>query len=77
MERYLVIAPLLLIGQPVIAVWIVAVLANITALLVHLNWNGFGLSQEIWTITMILTGTLLVSLAILQFKNPFLGLSVI
>jgi CDP-diacylglycerol--glycerol-3-phosphate 3-phosphatidyltransferase len=32
MERYLVIAPLLLIGQPVIAVWIVAVLANITAL---------------------------------------------
>jgi CDP-diacylglycerol--glycerol-3-phosphate 3-phosphatidyltransferase len=32
MERYLVIAPLLLINQPVIAVWIVAVLANITAL---------------------------------------------
>lgn len=32
MERYLVIAPLLLLGQPVIAVWIVAVLANITAL---------------------------------------------
>jgi len=32
MERYLVIAPLLLLNQPVIAVWIVAVLANITAL---------------------------------------------
>jgi len=32
MERYLVIAPLLLFNQPVIAVWIVAVLANITAL---------------------------------------------
>jgi CDP-diacylglycerol--glycerol-3-phosphate 3-phosphatidyltransferase len=32
MERYLVIAPLLLLNQPVIAVWIVAILANITAL---------------------------------------------
>ena len=32
MERYLVIAPLLLFNQPVIAVWIVAILANITAL---------------------------------------------
>ncbi len=32
MERYLVIAPLLVFNQPVIAVWIVAVLANITAL---------------------------------------------
>ncbi|PWH15217.1 MAG: CDP-alcohol phosphatidyltransferase family protein [Anaerolineae bacterium] len=32
LERYLVIAPLLVLNQPVIAVWIVAVLANITAL---------------------------------------------
>ncbi|MEI6288862.1 MAG: CDP-alcohol phosphatidyltransferase family protein [Chloroflexota bacterium] len=32
MERYLVLAPLLLFNQPVIAVWIVAILANITAL---------------------------------------------
>jgi len=32
MERYLVIAPLLVLNQPTIAVWIVAVLANITAL---------------------------------------------
>jgi CDP-diacylglycerol--glycerol-3-phosphate 3-phosphatidyltransferase len=32
MERYLVIAPLLLFNQPILAVWIVAVLANVTAL---------------------------------------------
>jgi CDP-diacylglycerol--glycerol-3-phosphate 3-phosphatidyltransferase len=32
MERYLVIAPLLLFNLPVFAVWIVAILANITAL---------------------------------------------
>jgi CDP-diacylglycerol---glycerol-3-phosphate 3-phosphatidyltransferase len=32
MERYLVIAPLLVLNLPSIAVWIVAVLANVTAL---------------------------------------------
>jgi len=32
MERYLVIAPLLLLNLPAVAAWIVAVLANITAL---------------------------------------------
>jgi len=31
-ERYIVLAPLLVLGQPVLAIWIVAVLANITAL---------------------------------------------
>jgi CDP-diacylglycerol---glycerol-3-phosphate 3-phosphatidyltransferase len=31
-ERYLVLAPLLLFGLPQIAIWIIAVLANITAL---------------------------------------------
>jgi CDP-diacylglycerol---glycerol-3-phosphate 3-phosphatidyltransferase len=31
MERYLVLAPLLLFSKPVIAVWIVAILANFTA----------------------------------------------
>lgn len=32
MERYLVITPLLLLNQPIIAVWILAILTNITAL---------------------------------------------
>jgi CDP-diacylglycerol--glycerol-3-phosphate 3-phosphatidyltransferase len=31
-ERYLVIAPLLLLNLPIVAIWIVAVLANVTAL---------------------------------------------
>jgi CDP-diacylglycerol---glycerol-3-phosphate 3-phosphatidyltransferase len=30
-ERYLVLAPLLVINQPIIALWIIAILANITA----------------------------------------------
>lgn len=31
-ERYIVLAPLLVLGQPELAIWIIAVLANITAL---------------------------------------------
>lgn len=32
MERYLVLAPLLVLNQPIIALWILAILGNITAL---------------------------------------------
>lgn len=37
--------------------WItVATIANITAFLVSLNWNGFGLSDSTWTILVLLVG---------------------
>jgi len=37
--------------------WIcIAIIANVTALLVHYNWNGSGISEEIWTIIMISAG---------------------
>jgi hypothetical protein len=32
MERYLVLAPLLVFNQPIIALWILAILGNFTAL---------------------------------------------
>jgi len=58
--------------------WIcIATIANVTALLVHYNWQGFGLSEEAWTIVMISAGALIASLALLDLKNPFIGLSVI
>jgi hypothetical protein len=58
--------------------WIcIATIANVTALLVNYNWNGFGISEETWTIIMIGTGTLIVCLAMLSFRNPFIGLSVL
>jgi len=58
--------------------WIcIASIANVTALLVGANWNGFNISQEIWAIIMILTGMLIVALTIYNLKNPFIGLSVI
>jgi hypothetical protein len=58
--------------------WIcIATIANVTALLVHYKWNGFGVSEEAWTIIMIIAGALIASLALFRFRNPFIGLSVI
>jgi hypothetical protein len=58
--------------------WIcIATIANVTALLVDTGWNGFGISEEAWTIIMILAGTLLVTLTLYRLTNPFIGLSVI
>ncbi|MEZ5072387.1 MAG: family 16 glycoside hydrolase [Bacteroidales bacterium] len=57
--------------------WIcIATIANVTAVLVHAGWNGFGLSQESWTILMIATGTLIVAATILRIDNPYIGLAV-
>lgn len=58
--------------------WIcVATIANITALLVHYQWNGFGISHEIWTITLIAAAALIASLSLFRFDNPYIGLVVI
>jgi hypothetical protein len=58
--------------------WIcIATIANVTALLVGIGWGGMGISQEAWTIIMIAAGTLIVSLAIMRFENPFIGISVV
>jgi hypothetical protein len=37
----------------------VATIANITALLVKIDWNGFGISPDIWSLIMIVTATIL------------------
>lgn len=58
--------------------WIcIATIANVTTLLVNYNWNGFGISQELWTIIMIAVGALIVSITLYRLNNPFIGLSVI
>ncbi|MFH0757609.1 MAG: tryptophan-rich sensory protein [Bacteroidota bacterium] len=58
--------------------WIcIATIANVTALLVDTGWGGIGISPEAWTIVMIATGTLIVSLTIMRFNNPYIGLSVV
>jgi tryptophan-rich sensory protein len=58
--------------------WIcIATIANITALLVNYNWNGFGIPQEVWTIIMIAVGTLIAVLTLYRLDNPYIGLVVI
>ena len=58
--------------------WIcIATIANATALLVHYQWNGFGISEQLWTIIMITAGAVITSLSIYSFNNPFIGLAVI
>lgn len=58
--------------------WIcIATIANVTALLVNYDWNRFGISEVAWTIIMISVGTIIVALAISNFRNAFIGLAVI
>lgn len=58
--------------------WIcIATIANVTALLVNYSWNGFGISEEVWTIIMIAAGAIIASLSIVNMRNPFIGLSVV
>lgn len=40
--------------------WItVATIANVTSLLYYLNWSGWGISPEIWTVIMLLAGVVI------------------
>jgi len=50
--------------------WItVATIANVTAVLVTINWDGFGLSEQIWTIFVIIVATLITILIIITRKD--------
>ena len=40
--------------------WItVAAIANITVYLVSINWNGFNLSESLWTVIIIIVGLII------------------
>jgi hypothetical protein len=54
-ERWLIDAPFsIYLG------WIsVATIANVSVVLLDLNWSGFGISETIWTVVVLLVGTLL------------------
>jgi len=55
--------------------WItVATIANITALLVTLGFSGWGLSEPVWTSTLIIIGTLIgMTTAILAKDIPYVA----
>lgn len=50
--------------------WItVATIANITAFLVSISWSGFGISEVIWTIIILIVGTIIGILTSLKNKD--------
>lgn len=58
--------------------WItVAAIANITVFLVSVSWNGFGISDFIWTSIILLIGTLIGILRIHKDRNMAYGLVLI
>ncbi|MBU2566399.1 tryptophan-rich sensory protein, partial [Patescibacteria group bacterium] len=58
--------------------WItVATIANITVFLVSLNWSGFGISEQIWTVIILLIGALIGILRMLKDKKIPYGLVLI
>lgn len=55
--------------------WIsVATIANITVLLVSLNWNGFGLSDVFWVIFILFVGVGIGIWRMFKDRNPAYGL---
>ena len=54
--------------------WItVATIANITAFLVDKNWAGFGLSDQTWTILILLVGTIIGLITLLKNRLATYG----
>jgi len=55
--------------------WItVATIANVTTLLVSLNWQGFGIPDYIWTIVVLIIGLIIGSITMYKKKDFFFGL---
>ncbi|MFO7678125.1 MAG: hypothetical protein R6V50_07090 [Thermoplasmatota archaeon] len=54
--------------------WItVATIANVTAALVVSSWNGFGFSESLWTILIIVVATLIAILVVYMRKDYAYG----
>lgn len=52
----------------------VATIANMTVLLVSINWNRFNLSQEFWTITILVVGSIIGITTTIKNKDIAYGL---
>jgi uncharacterized membrane protein YuzA (DUF378 family) len=55
----------------------IASIANITVLLVSLNWNRFGLSENIWTIITLLIGLIISATVIIKNDDISYGFIII
>ena len=47
----------------------VATIANVTAVLVVINWNGFGIGEEIWTMVALIIATIITLLVLFTRKD--------
>lgn len=57
--------------------WIcIALIANVTAVLVLIKWNGFGISEVVWTVLLITAGAGIAVWLIRVLNNSFLAFSV-
>jgi hypothetical protein len=55
--------------------WItVATIANVTTLLVGLDWNGFGIAEQTWTILILVVGMLIAAATIIRNRDVAYGL---
>ena len=58
--------------------WItVATIANVTTLLVDIGWNGFGISESIWTIVILAVGAAIGILTMISFRDMAYGVVLI
>ena len=50
--------------------WIsIASIANVTALLVSYKWNGLGISEELWTVVILIFGVFIALTQIIYFRQ--------
>ncbi len=50
--------------------WIsVATIVNVASALYIKNWNGFSISPEVWTVTMVIIATSIAAIALLQHQD--------
>ena len=72
-EKYLVHLPF-----SVYLGWItVATIANAATVFISYNWNGFGISPEIWTSVMIAIATIITLIVLITRKDLFYSLVII
>ncbi len=58
--------------------WItVATIANMTTLLVDAGWNGFGISETVWTVLVLVVGLAIGSVTLFRQKDVAYGLVLI
>ncbi len=58
--------------------WItIATIANVTAYLVNINWGGFGISGQLWTVIVIAVGVIITLLTLFSRNDIFYSLVVV